>query len=133
MTGVGAMGVLAAVTGSIVAAKAEKIAQLWGEARRAGLPPGVEPDANHDEAKAIRRAQMSTLRTVARTANAGAPLFDLKAQAFYEKMEAWAAHQMDRPNEAVEAALRQTHVGGLARLGGEAEVRRRPPCDTKRR
>jgi hypothetical protein len=111
---------VAAITGNIAAAKIQAAWDAWMRERVATQAAGTRPDTNHDEALAIRKAQMSALKVVVRAVQ---PPFkflgDNKAHDLCARLLTWAGKAIDQPNAQMEQKLRDAHPGALAKLTGD--------------
>jgi tetratricopeptide (TPR) repeat protein len=110
-----------AIAGNIAAAKLQRMIEAFHEHRARTGAFGGRVDANHDEAKALRVAQLSAVRGLMRAVRPPSALlsFDTR-RGLCDALDEWAGKAMARSDAQIERALRAAAPETLLRLTGQA-------------
>lgn len=110
---------LGAVTGNIASAKIQAMWDQYTRHRQTVQAPGARPDSNHDEARAIRKAQLSAVRALAHARQPPLKLFgDNGLYECFGRLAKWAGEAMDSVDTDLEQKLREAAQGATAALTG---------------
>lgn len=117
-----ALGVAAtAILGNVAASKLQRLVDAFHDYRAQTGQYGGKVNRDHDEARALRKAQLSALRSLAR---ANCPKFSWtlnnRRRNLCKQLDKWAGAAMKQSDAALEQALRTAAPQTLTQLSGAA-------------